>query len=67
MLYTDGVTDAIDETDAPFGRARLTETATRLLPLPAQELCDAIVGAVLYHQGTMPQFDDVTVLALCLD
>ena len=67
LLYTDGVTDAIDESATPFGRARLIETVERNVSLPAQALCNAIVSAVLAHQGTMPQFDDVTVLALHLD
>ena len=67
LLYTDGVTDAIDETEAPFGRERLVEIVESNRSLPAQALCDAIVGAVLVHQGAMPQFDDVTVLALHLD
>ena len=66
LLYTDGVTDAIDGTESPFGRERLTQTVESALPMSAQTLCDAIVRAVLAHQGTAPQFDDVTVLAIHL-
>ncbi len=67
ILYTDGVTDAIDENSRPFGRARLVETVARNLHQGAQALCDTIVNTVLAYHGIMPQFDDVTLLVLRLD
>lgn len=67
ILYTDGVTDAIDENSRPFGRTRLVETVARNLHLGAQALCDTVVNTVLAYHGIMPQFDDVTLLALQLD
>jgi phosphoserine phosphatase RsbU/P len=67
ILYTDGVTDAIDEDSRPFGRARLIETVARNLNLGAQALCETVVNTVLAYHGIMPQFDDVTMLALRLD
>ncbi len=67
ILYTDGVTDAIDENSRPFGRARLVETVARNLHLGAQALCDTVVNTVLAYHGIMPQFDDVTLLVLRLD
>jgi len=67
VLYTDGVTDAIDENTQPFGRARLVETVEHNLHLGAQALCDCVVNTVLAYHGVMPQFDDVTLLVLRLD
>ena len=67
ILYTDGVTDAIDEDSRPFGRARLLETVARNLHLGAQALCETVVNTVLAYHGIMPQFDDVTLLVLKLD
>jgi serine phosphatase RsbU (regulator of sigma subunit) len=67
LTFTDGVTDAMDQANQPFGRSRLIETVAGNLQLSAQPLCDAIMAAVLEHQGAMPQFDDVTLLALRLD
>ena len=67
ILYTDGVTDAIDEDSRPFGRARLIETVARNLHLGAQALCETVVNTVLAYHGIMPQFDDVTLLVLKLD
>ena len=67
VLYTDGVTDAIDEHTQPFGRARLVETVTQNLHLGAQALCDTVVNTVLTYHGFVPQFDDVTLLILRLD
>jgi serine phosphatase RsbU (regulator of sigma subunit) len=64
VMYTDGVIDAIDEEKAPFGRMRLLEKVERGLALGAQELCNAVVQSVLAYHGIMPQFDDVTVVAV---
>jgi sigma-B regulation protein RsbU (phosphoserine phosphatase) len=66
LMYTDGVTDAVDENAYPFGRARLRESVANNLQLPTQALCDAIVGKVLAYHGLMPQFDDIAVMALRL-
>lgn len=66
LMVTDGVADAIDAHTHPFGKVRLLELAAGNLHLSAQALCEAIAGAVLAHQGAMPQFDDVTSLVFRL-
>jgi len=66
LMFTDGVADAIDAHAQPFGKSRLLAHAVGNLHLPAQALGEAIVGAVLAHQGAMPQFDDVTMLVFRL-
>ncbi len=67
VMYTDGVTDAMNQSETHFGKQRLVNVVKKNLHLPAQTLCDAMVNAVLAHQGITPQFDDVTVLVVHLD
>jgi serine phosphatase RsbU (regulator of sigma subunit) len=45
----------------------MDETMDRNLHLGAQALCDTVVNTVLAYPGIMPQFDDLTLLALKLD
>ena len=65
VIYTDGITEARDETGAPFGIDRLVDFATRALgdQLPAAETVRRLVHAILAHQQDCLQ-DDATVLLL---
>ncbi len=63
LLYTDGVTDAMNSTGAFFARERLHD-AIRTAPSTAQSLCDHIVEMVAVFQETAPQADDITLVAL---
>ncbi len=61
VLYSDGVTEAVDEADDQFGEQRLAELVR--LPLSAADTVAAIVSAVSeFSRG--PRADDVTVLSL---
>ena len=62
FAYTDGVVDARDPNDAPFGEDRLM-SLLRLEPVPAATLLERIDGALSAHIATAPQFDDVAMLA----
>ncbi len=62
LLYTDGLTDAMDAADEPFGREGLEKSARRYVAGPAQEACDRIMDDVVAHQGAAPQFDDFTLI-----
>jgi len=64
VLYTDGVTEAFDEDEQPFGLARLENTLMGEGNLPAQELADMITERVFAHQGQRDLLDDLTVLTL---
>ena len=68
ILYTDGITEAIDVDFEEFGRARL-EGAIRYLaadqPYPtAQEFGEAIAAEVRGFSGSMVQYDDMTLLII---
>jgi sigma-B regulation protein RsbU (phosphoserine phosphatase) len=64
LLYTDGVTEAMDPRGDFFGLERLRATGRAYLVSPMQRLCDGVVDAVAAYRGTAPQADDITLLAL---
>jgi serine phosphatase RsbU (regulator of sigma subunit)/FixJ family two-component response regulator len=64
LLYTDGVTEAMDEGHELFGLERLEKHLAAHPGEPAQAMCDRIVEAVASYQGRAPQSDDITLLAV---
>jgi sigma-B regulation protein RsbU (phosphoserine phosphatase) len=65
LLYTDGVTEAFDPDDQPFGEERMLAALDPARSARAQ--CEALVAAAHAYAGKAPQSDDITVLALRLD
>jgi sigma-B regulation protein RsbU (phosphoserine phosphatase) len=65
LLYTDGVPDALDPAGACFGIDGLTAELQAAPRGPGQVVCDRLLRAITVHQGAAPQFDDVTIVALC--
>lgn len=63
VFYTDGVTEAMDEENRIYGRARLGETV-RNCPPRAVELVPAIVEDVEAFCGAHQQRDDLCVVAI---
>jgi sigma-B regulation protein RsbU (phosphoserine phosphatase) len=64
LLYTDGVTDALNEREEEFGAPRLADLVASNADLSAQELVDEILRSVYEFSGAMPQFDDLTMVVL---
>ena len=64
LLYTDGVTDAVDGDGEPFEEQRLHELARGIRHASATEMCTKIRDAVAEFQGDTQQFDDLTLLVL---
>jgi sigma-B regulation protein RsbU (phosphoserine phosphatase) len=64
ILYTDGVTEAINEKEEQFGQERLIETIRKNIDLPANDLIDRIKEEVTTFACGQPQFDDFTLVAL---
>ena len=65
VLFSDGITEAFNDSDEAFGDDRLLDTA-RTLPEeqgPDQDVAD-IVTAVDEFTGEAPQFDDITCVVL---
>jgi sigma-B regulation protein RsbU (phosphoserine phosphatase) len=61
VVYTDGVTEAMDAAATEFGEARLIETVCRNRQLPPAQLITAIQQAVQQF-STGEQFDDLTLV-----
>ena len=61
LLYTDGVTDAIDAESTMFGLGRLRQTMLDSAPASAEETVAAVLGAVDGFVGAAEQFDDLTL------
>ena len=64
VLYTDGVTEAMNSGNEQFGLERLREIFTGAPPKSVREAIDSIFAAVSDFAGDAPQFDDVTCLAV---
>ena len=64
VLYTDGVTEAMDAEQKFFSERRLREVLSRLGPRAPEETVRAVLRAVDTFSGGEPQADDVTMLAL---
>ena len=66
VIYTDGVTEAQDRTEALFGRQRLRDLLTRAGACSASAMIEAVNAAVDGFTATVAQADDITCLALRL-
>lgn len=64
LLYTDGVTEAMNDRKKLFGLRRLMRTARQNLAMDAQSLIDAIYGEVVRFAAGEPQSDDLTLIVL---
>ena len=64
VLYTDGLSDAIDRQNQRFGIRRMLRTICNMPDQSVANVCDGIFDAVMNHQKHLPQFDDMTVVAV---
>jgi len=64
LLYTDGVTEAINHTNEEFGEQRLEATLKRHTQDNCQEIVDSIKADVADFVGDTEQSDDITILAI---
>ena len=63
ILYTDGVTEAMNAEEEEFGLDRLRQIFAESPPGSPQQAIDAIFEAVRAFAGDTPQSDDITCLA----
>jgi phosphoserine phosphatase RsbU/P len=64
LLFTDGMTDCRDPQGVQFGLTRIKETLAGLMGLPAQTVCDRLLGTLKDYQAGSNQDDDVTLVAI---
>lgn len=64
VMYTDGVTEAINTQEELFGEKRLIEIIQNNVHLPAQMILEGILSDVEKFAKDMPQFDDITLFVV---
>lgn len=64
VLYTDGITEAVNEKGEAFGEERLMEIIRKNSRLTAKEMIRKIQDDVIVFAGTQPQYDDITLLIM---
>lgn len=62
FLYTDGVTEATDETESLYGEERLLTYIEKNKTLKAEALLSGLKEDIDLFAGEAPQFDDITML-----
>jgi sigma-B regulation protein RsbU (phosphoserine phosphatase) len=64
LLYTDGISEAMDDRERMFSERRLREFLARVGDCSPFDLIRALVAEVRRFTGDTPQSDDITLLAL---
>ena len=67
LLYTDGVTDALDAQGEAFGTQRLSRVFQAASCDDAADTLYELLAAVQSHAGDTPQTDDITAVLLQVD
>lgn len=64
FLYTDGVTEALSETDELYGEMRLLDCLNRTSAKNLRDLFSDVRKSLAAHVGQCEQSDDITMLAI---
>jgi serine phosphatase RsbU (regulator of sigma subunit) len=64
VLYTDGVTDALSDSEATFGQEHLIASVRASFGRSAQEMQDALLGEIQALTGDAPRADDIALMVL---
>jgi sigma-B regulation protein RsbU (phosphoserine phosphatase) len=64
VMYTDGVTEAVNAANEMFGDDRLEDLIKRSVNLSAEEIKQRILDEVLSFTRGLPQGDDITLIVL---
>ncbi len=67
MLYSDGMSDVVNEQGNFFGGKLLEELFASLMILSAQEACAQAFQALARYRGSAEQFDDMTLMIFAVD
>ena len=67
LAYTDGVTDAQNPDDEPFGEGRLLEVAKANVKATPIEMRTAVFDEIKSFVGQAPQEDDITLMVVARD
>jgi sigma-B regulation protein RsbU (phosphoserine phosphatase) len=62
IVFSDGITEAMDENGVEFGDHRLLETARKHSELPSEKIASEIMAEVGRFTGPVPPHDDMTLI-----
>ena len=64
VLFTDGITDALNEAGQPMGERRVLDTIKRHAAESPAEIVERVFDALREHAGDIPPRDDLTLVVL---
>jgi sigma-B regulation protein RsbU (phosphoserine phosphatase) len=64
ILFSDGITEAMNSADEEFGDTRLTDIVLKNRNEAAEDIIDLILKEVKLYTGSSPQMDDMTVVII---
>ncbi|MGA8594058.1 MAG: SpoIIE family protein phosphatase, partial [Bryobacteraceae bacterium] len=64
FAYTDGISEAMTESDEEWGEERMRLAAETAAGLSAEDILRTVFAAADQFTGSAPQHDDMTVLVL---
>lgn len=62
LLYSDGVTDAMNDQSQRFGREKLEYALQEVGEMPAQQGIDTLLDRLAQHRGDQDPNDDITIV-----
>ena len=62
VLYTDGITEAVNTLGVQYGLERLCQVVSRNWQKPAREIRQAVIDDLRRHIGTQKIYDDITLV-----
>lgn len=64
IIYSDGMSEALDAGDNQFGVERLAKEVPAIGHLPSTQICSLLWKRVQEFVGEQPQSDDFTVIVI---
>ncbi len=64
VLYSDGITEAVDKNGEEFGESGLLSVISENMGVSAEQMTEKIITAVNRHAGDNVQFDDMTLVII---
>ena len=64
VIYSDGITEAMDEDENEFGEENLIRSITENLNLSAKDITNKIISNINSFIGNQKQFDDMTLIVI---
>jgi sigma-B regulation protein RsbU (phosphoserine phosphatase) len=65
ILYTDGVTEALDSSGEEFGVENVTRVIVDSAPMGADVVVERLTAELKNFVGEAPQHDDITLIVIC--